>query len=56
LAPETQADGLGWYGVAPLVLGFAATWTSAPRKLQIKDETAVSKEIRVRSTPIAKPL
>ena len=22
LAPETQADGLGWYGVAPSVLGF----------------------------------
>jgi hypothetical protein len=24
LAPETQADGLGWYGVAPSVLGLAA--------------------------------
>jgi hypothetical protein len=30
LAPETQADGLGWYGVAPSVLAFAATWTSTP--------------------------
>jgi hypothetical protein len=29
LAPETQADGLGWYGAAPSVLGFAATWSSA---------------------------
>ena len=31
LAPETQADGLGWYGVAPSVLGFAAIRTSAPQ-------------------------
>jgi hypothetical protein len=29
LAPETQADGLGWYGVAPSVLGFAATRAAA---------------------------
>ncbi len=28
LSTETQADGLGWYGVAPSVLGFAATWSS----------------------------
>jgi hypothetical protein len=29
LAPETQADGLGCYGVAPSVLSFAAIRTSA---------------------------
>jgi hypothetical protein len=29
LSTETQADGLGWYGVAPPVLGFAAAWSSA---------------------------
>jgi hypothetical protein len=25
LSPATQADGLGWYGVAPSVLGFPAS-------------------------------
>jgi hypothetical protein len=29
LTIETQADGLGWYGVAPSVLDFVATRTSA---------------------------
>jgi hypothetical protein len=31
LTPETQAEGLGRYGVAPSVLGLAATRTSAPQ-------------------------
>jgi hypothetical protein len=30
-APETQADGLGWYGGAPSVLSFAATCSSTPQ-------------------------
>ena len=45
LSPETQADGLGWYGVAPSVLGFPATRASAskahccplPRPQELKD-------------------
>jgi hypothetical protein len=39
LSPETQADGLGWYGVAPSVLGFAATWTSSPDRVAIPSQT-----------------
>jgi hypothetical protein len=31
LSPETQADGLGWYGGAPSVLSFATIRTSAPQ-------------------------
>jgi hypothetical protein len=33
--PETQADGLGWNGGAPSVLGFAATRAQRRRRVAI---------------------
>ena len=43
LSTETLADGLGWYGIAPSVLGFAATWDQrrrkdAPQGLKVHDD------------------
>jgi len=52
LGPETQADGLGWDGVAPLALGLAGTFETFPARITIPPGVepvhAIARATRVR--------